>query len=158
MSFSENSRKSLISYLRFVIRSIPIPKANPLYFLLSMPQFSNTLGSTIPHPKISTQPLPLHKVQPAPLQMEQEISISADGSVNGKYEGLKRTLVPSPYSSCTKKNRVCFRSAKDTSSSTYNPSTWWKKQCARAEIASFRYTLPGMIALNGGFPISIIRT
>src|SRR5690606_22724789 len=84
ISFSENKRRSFISYLRLVIRSIPIPKANPLYFLLSIPQFSNTFGSTIPHPKISTHPLPLHMVQPSPLQIEQEISISAEGSVNGK--------------------------------------------------------------------------
>src|SRR5690606_26828249 len=102
ISFSENSRKSLISYLRLVIRSIPIPKAKPLYFLLSIPQLSNTLGSTIPHPKISTHPLPLHIVQPTPLHIEQDISISAEGSVNGKYEGRKRTFVPSPYNSCTK--------------------------------------------------------
>src|SRR5690606_30705141 len=84
ISFSENNLKSLITYFKFVILSIPIPKAKPLYLLLSIPQFSRTLGSTIPHPKISTQPLPLHMVHPAPLQIEQEISISADGSVNGK--------------------------------------------------------------------------
>src|SRR5690606_3031927 len=102
VSFSENKRKSLISYFKLVIRSIPIPKAKPEYFLLSIPQFSNTFGSTIPQPKISTHPEPLHKLQPAPLQIEQEISISAEGSVNGKYDGRKRTLVPSPYNSCTK--------------------------------------------------------
>src|SRR5690606_25847620 len=102
VSFSENKRKSLISYLRLVIRSIPIPKAKPLYFLLSIPQFSSTLGSTIPQPRISTQPDPLHKLHPAPLHIVQEMSISAEGSVNGKYDGRNRTLVPSPYSSCTK--------------------------------------------------------
>src|SRR5690606_7412216 len=118
VSFSENKRKSLISYLRLVIRSIPIPKANPEYFLLSIPQFSNTLGSTIPHPKISTHPDPLHRLHPSPLQIVQEMSISADGSVKGKYEGRKRTFVPSPKSSCTKWNKVCFRSAKETFSST----------------------------------------
>src|SRR5690606_19118555 len=83
-SFSENRRRSLISYFRLVIRSIPMPKAKPEYFLLSMPQFSNTLGSTMPQPTISTQPDPLHRLHPAPLQIVQEISISAEGSVNGK--------------------------------------------------------------------------
>src|SRR5690606_11847643 len=102
VSFSENNLKSLISYFKLVIRSIPIPKANPEYFLLSIPQFSKTLGSTIPQPKISTQPEPLHKLHPAPLQIVHEIYISAEGSVNGKYEGRKRTFVPSPYNSCTK--------------------------------------------------------
>src|ERR1700759_1954311 len=101
-SFSENKRKSRITYFKLAIRSIPIPKAKPVYFLLSMPQFSKTFGSTIPQPKISTQPLYLHMLQPEPLQMVHDTSISADGSVNGKYDGRKRTCVPSPYNSCTK--------------------------------------------------------
>ena len=45
-----------------------MPKANPEYFFESIPQFSKTLGSTIPEPKISNQP-DFH-----------EISISALGS------------------------------------------------------------------------------
>src|SRR5271154_961109 len=95
-SFSENKRRSRITYFKLAILSIPIPKANPVNFLLSMPQFSKTLGSTMPQPKISTQPLYLHMLQPAPLQIVQDTSISADGSVKGKYDGRKRTLVPSP--------------------------------------------------------------
>lgn len=83
-SFSENIRRSLTRYLRFVIRSIPIPNAYPVYSLESMPQASRTLGSTIPHPRISTHPVPLQKAQPLPPQMLQEMSISADGSVKGK--------------------------------------------------------------------------
>src|SRR3569623_250716 len=118
-SFSENKRKSRITYFKLVILSIPIPKAKPVYFLLSMLQFSKTFGSTMPQPKISTQPVYLHILQPGPPHMVQLMSISADGSVNGKYDGLKRTLVPSPYNSCTKWYNVCFRSAKDTFSSIY---------------------------------------
>lgn len=39
-----------------------------------------------------------------------------------------------------------------------NPSTWWKIQCARAEIASFLNTLPGINALIGGFWFFITLT
>src|SRR6201998_230233 len=95
-SFSENKRKSRITYFKLVILSIPIPKAKPVYFWLSIPQFSKTLGSTMPQPSISTQPVYLHMLRPGPPQMVHDTSISADGSVNGKYDGRKRTLVPSP--------------------------------------------------------------
>ena len=74
----------MVLYLSIVMRSMPRPKAKPLYLVLSMPQFSNTLGSTMPQPRISTQPVCLQRLQPAPPQMLQEISISAEGSVNGK--------------------------------------------------------------------------
>src|SRR5476651_2078910 len=86
-SFSENKRRSRITYFKLAILSIPIPKAKPVNFAGSIPQFSKTFGSTIPQPKISTQPVYLHILQPDPRQMVQEISISADGSVNGKYDG-----------------------------------------------------------------------
>ena len=66
------------------IRSTPIPKANPEYFLLSIPQFSSTFGSTIPHPKISRNPEYLQTLQPLLLQTEHETSTSALGSVKGK--------------------------------------------------------------------------
>src|ERR1700743_1607798 len=101
-SFSENKRKSFITYFKLVILSIPMPKAKPVYFLLSILQFSKTFGSTMPQPNISTQPVYLHRLQPNPPQMVQLTSISADGSVKGKYDGRKRTFVPSPYNSCTK--------------------------------------------------------
>src|SRR5688572_8518618 len=54
VSFSENRRRSLIWYLSMVIRSIPIPKAKPVYFSGSIPQFSSTFGCTMPQPNIST--------------------------------------------------------------------------------------------------------
>ena len=43
-----------------------------------------------------------------------------------------------------------FKSVNETSLSMYKPSTWWKKQCARAEMASLRYTRPGQITRIGG--------
>jgi hypothetical protein len=42
--------------------------------------------------------------------------------------------------SFVKYNKVCFRSAKETSLSIYNPSTWWKMQCERDDMASLRNT------------------
>src|SRR4029078_6234305 len=103
---------------------MPIPNAKPVYLLGSIPQFCNTFGCTIPHPRISSQPVCLQTLQPLPPQRVQLISISALGSVNGKYEGRKRTFTSLPYISLTKKYKVCFRSAKETFSSIYNPSTW----------------------------------
>ena len=86
-SFSVNKRRSLIWFLSMAIRSMPIPKAKPVYLVESMPQFSRTFGSTMPAPPISTQPLYLQTLQPLPPQIRQEMSISALGSVNGKNEG-----------------------------------------------------------------------
>jgi hypothetical protein len=45
----------VISYLPRASRSIPNPNTRPVYFSLSIPTASNTFGSTIPHPPISTQ-------------------------------------------------------------------------------------------------------
>ena len=99
------------------MRSIPMPNANPLYFLESRPQLSSTFGSTIPQPKISTQPLYLQMLQPLPLQMLHEISTSALGSVNGKYEGLSLIFVSFPKTLGQNYNSVCLRSEKETFSS-----------------------------------------
>jgi len=66
--------------------------------------------------------------------------------------------VDSPYISRAKYSRVCLRSTKETFVSTYNPSTWWNMQWARAEMASFRKTLPGKIIRMGGFVFSMILT
>ena len=148
---------SLMPYFSMVMRSIPIPKAKPVYFLLSMLQASRTFGSTIPQPRISSQPVYLQTLQPSPPQIEQLTSISADGSVNGKYEGRKRICDFSPKSSRAKYSKVCFRSANDTFSSTYKPSIWWKMQCERAEMASLRNTRPGKMARMGGCVFYITR-
>ena len=81
---------------------MPIPKAKPVYSCESIPHCSNTLGSTMPEPAISTQPEYLQTLQPFPLQIKQVISISAEGSVNGKYEGRYRTFVSCPNISLAK--------------------------------------------------------
>ena len=99
-----------------------------MYTFESMPFASSTAGSTMPQPKISTQPVCLQKPQPSPPQMLHEMSISAEGSVKGKYEGRRRIFVSAPNISRAKASNTCFRSVNDTSLSMYRPSTWWKKQ------------------------------
>ena len=64
------------------ILSMPSPNARPLYLLESILQFSNTIGFTMPHPRISNH-----------LPSFDKISTSAEGSVNGKYEGLNLNLM-----------------------------------------------------------------
>ena len=64
---------SFISNLSIAILSTPKPNARPLYFDESIPQFSRTIGFTIPQPSISIHSPSLDK-----------ISTSAEGSVNGK--------------------------------------------------------------------------
>jgi hypothetical protein len=51
---------------------------------------------------ISIQPVRLQAAQPEPSQMKQLTSTSAEGSVNGKYEGRKRVRVEGPKNRCTK--------------------------------------------------------
>jgi len=53
---SQSARMSGKSYLSCATRSIPQPKAKPLHSLGSRPTFSNTRGSTMPEPPISSQP------------------------------------------------------------------------------------------------------
>ena len=76
---------SVTPYFNIAILSIPNPKAIPLYLFESILQFSRTFGFTIPHPKISN-----HFVS------SNRTSTSAEGSVNGKYEGrnLTSTFLP----------------------------------------------------------------
>ena len=83
-------------YFNIAIRSGPIPNANPVYFLESKPAISKTFGWTSPAPKISIQPVCLQTEQPSPLQTLQEMSISTDGSVNGKKLGRRRISRSSP--------------------------------------------------------------
>ena len=66
------------------VRSIPIPKAKPVYSSGSQPTNSYRYGSTIPEPPISIQPEPLQVRQPVPPQIGHDTSGSIDGSVNGK--------------------------------------------------------------------------
>ena len=72
-------------YFSIAILSTPKPNARPEYFLLSILQFLRTIGLTTPHPSISSH-----------LPFLDLISTSADGSVKGKYDGLKRTSTSFP--------------------------------------------------------------
>src|SRR5258705_3012304 len=83
-SFSLNRRISLMPYLSMAGRSMPMPKAKPVYLLGSILQFDRTFGCTMPHPNISTHPVFLQILQPIPPQIKQLTSISALGSVKGK--------------------------------------------------------------------------
>ena len=78
----------------------------------------------MPAPPISIQPVPLHVRQPLPPQVPCVKSISADGSVNGKNDGRRRTPISSPKKRRAKCKSTPFRSAKVTPSSTHSPSTW----------------------------------
>ena len=55
-SDSKSSFILSIPYLSIATRSIPMPKASPLYSSESMPQFSSTFLLTMPAPRISIQP------------------------------------------------------------------------------------------------------
>ena len=61
-----------------------------------MPTAANTFGSTMPQPPSSIQPDPEQVRQPAPPQIGQVTSNSADGSVNGKYDGRSRECMSGP--------------------------------------------------------------
>ena len=63
---------------------------------------SKTAGCTIPEPMISIQPVRLQAEQPDPSQMKQLTSTSAEGSVNGKYDGRNRVRVVGPKKRDTK--------------------------------------------------------
>src|SRR5580698_10370249 len=95
-------------YFNKAILSAPMPKANPETLLGSYPlSFTNskTLGSTIPQPRFSIQPVCLQGRQgslprfPLPPQMKQETDISALGSVNGKNDGRKLVFTFDPKNS-----------------------------------------------------------
>ena len=79
-----------------------------------MPQSSSTLGSTMPQPSISTHPVFLQNEHPLPPQIWQDMSISAEGSVNGKYDGRSLICVSLPNISWANSSKTCFKSAKDT--------------------------------------------
>ena len=58
-----------------------------------VPTWRNTSGCTMPQPSTRVQPVCLHTRQHVKgLQMTQEMSTSAEGLVNGKYDGRKRSL------------------------------------------------------------------
>src|SRR5699024_11080443 len=114
-------------YFSIAIRSGPIPKANPVYLSVSYPAISRTFGCTIPAPNISIQPVFLHTEQPSPPHTLHEISISTEGSVNGKKLGRSRISRSAPNICFANSLSVPFKSLIRTCSSIYNPSITLKR-------------------------------
>ncbi len=92
----------------------------------------------MPQPRISIQPVPLQAPQPAPWQSWHSTSISADGSVNGKNEGRKRTAVDGEKKRRAKCVSVALRSTNDTPSSMASPSICSKAGACDGSNASLR--------------------
>ena len=76
MSLVNISRMSPTAWRSLAMRSMPKPNAKPLQTSGSRPPAASTLGWTMPQPPSSSQ-------SPVGVRM----SNSADGSVNGKYDG-----------------------------------------------------------------------
>src|SRR5699024_1505432 len=77
------------------LRSGPIPKANPVYSFGSYPAISNTLGCTMPAPKISIHPDFLQTEHPSPLQ-----------TLDRKSTRLNSSHVSTSYAAfCSKKKK-----------------------------------------------------
>ena len=98
---------SVIPYRNIKVRSSPIPKAKPEYFVESIPAVSKTFGLTMPHPPHSIQPSDRQVLQSfrflvSPLQTKHFKSNSALGSVKGKYDGLNLVSMPVPNILCAK--------------------------------------------------------
>src|ERR1700685_794829 len=109
-----------------------MPNANPETVLGSYPLSftnSNTLGSTMPQPRISIHPVRLQgrhgsdPLCPLPPQMKQLTIISALGSVKGKNDGRKCVFTDEPNSAFIAWSSVPFRSPKVMFVSTARPST-----------------------------------
>ena len=90
----------------------------------------------MPQPKISSHPEFLQTAQPLPPHTKHSTSISADGSVKGKYEARKRVRTFWPNILRAKSINVPFRSAKVMFSPTTRPSTWLNWISERAVICS----------------------
>jgi len=115
-----------------------------------MPQAASTRGLTTPQPPHSIQPSPLQVRQvstagSSPRHTKQTRSTSAEGSVNGKYDGRKRVVMPSPNIDCAKWSSVPLRWAIVMPLSTTRPSTWENTGVCVASSSSVRNTRPGQI-------------
>jgi len=108
-----------------------------------MPPCRSTLGCIIPQPAISSQ-------RPLRAPLMKATSISAEGSVNGKKDGRKRTCRSSLSKKLRRKSATTpFRSAKLTDSPIHRPSIWWNiGEWVASE--STRYTRPGAITRSSG--------
>ena len=71
------------------------------------------------------------------------MSNSADGSVNGKYDGRSRDVKSPPKNAFVNASIVPARSAIVMSRSTTNPSIWWNTGMCVASGVSRRNTRPG---------------
>jgi hypothetical protein len=65
-------------------------------------------------------------------------STSADGSVNGKYDGRNLVVMPSPNMASANRSSVPLRCAIVSPRSTARPSTWWNTGVCVASSSSVR--------------------
>jgi hypothetical protein len=96
----------------------------------------------MPHPPHSTQPAP-------PFFSVNHTSGSADGSVNGKYEGRSRILASLPNMARAKASSVPLRWAMVRPLSTARPSTWVNTGVCVASSSSVRNVRPGHTTYTG---------
>ena len=109
----------------------------------------------MPEPRISIHPVPLHTAQPTPPHTPHCTSISADGSVNGKYDGRNRVR-DAPKKRSANRLRIDLRSTKLMPSSTHRPSICANAGACDASKKSRRYTVPGMSTrIGGGYDWSV---
>ncbi len=142
------SRMSETPWRNIRVRSMPMPNAKPVKRSLSTPQAVSTRGFTTPQPPHSIQPSPLQVRQLStagdrPRQTKQRRSTSALGSVNGKYDGRKRVVTPSPKIAPAKWSSDPLRWAMLMPRSMTSPSTWWNIGLCVASYSSVRNTRPG---------------
>src|SRR5690606_20482745 len=126
---STMSCMSLTPWANISVRSMPRPKAQPLYRSVSTPAATSTRGVTTPQPPISIHPSEQQVRQEAsglpteaPRHTKHSMSTSAEGSVNGKYDGRMRVRSPSPNIRSTNNWMAPRRCASVIPSSTTSPS------------------------------------
>ena len=104
---------------------MPKPKAKPCHSSGSRPQLRSTFGCTIPQPTTSSQSEPW-PILIWPPERSHCTSISADGSVKGKWWGRKRVVTPAVSKKrATKVSSVHLRWPMWMARSITRPSIWW---------------------------------
>ena len=102
----------------------------------------------MPQPEISSQPVCLQMRQPAPSQNTQLMSTSADGSVNGKYDGRSRIL--RSRSKKASQEAVQHRLHVGEADALVDHQAFDLVEHRRVrDVGSLRYTRPGAITANG---------
>src|SRR2546422_2295706 len=104
----------------------------------------------MPEPRISSQPVCLQVGQPPPPHTAQLTCMSADGSVNGKYDGANRVRVAGPKNLRANADSVALRSTNVTPSSTTSPSICSKTGEWEGSNGSRRKHCPGETIRTGG--------